>query len=378
MFKKTPSQNDQLLWIDVLRGLSAYAVVLFHMRVDLWVGWNSIHRAPEQFSVWDRAIALLSLPMPLMGSTVMMFFLLSGFCIHWPYAGGNKTLDLKPYFIRRFFRIYPSYLVIILISLLSEWLARILIGQPMSSVSKFAESLLMIQNYGLHPGQLISNPSLWSLPIEMELYLAYPVFWYLVKNVNIRFALTTAAIVSIGSFLFLICAQQQWLSFNFTKFWFMWCLGAYLAESLKKSQLPKWRSWFWSVASLSVLAASFLTFRNIGVDFCHYFWALSYFLLFLWCLHHKEKLLFLNERFLRGLIFLGVISYSLYLIHFPFFRLCGAIWIKCFGGKPSDLLVPFAFSGVCVFVAFVFYRLIEKPSHECGRQLAARLGKGSQ
>ena len=66
-------------WIDFLRGIAALGIVLFHVRVDLWVGWEAIHHTPGHFSKFDHLAALLALPTPFFGSAVMLFFLSAGF-----------------------------------------------------------------------------------------------------------------------------------------------------------------------------------------------------------------------------------------------------------------------------------------------------------
>ena len=67
----------------------------------------------------------------------------------------------------------------------------------------------------------------------------------------------------------------------------------------------------------------------------------------------------------------GEISYSLYLIHFPFFRLCGYYWLQAFGQKPVNFLIPLGFSAAAVVVGWGFYRLVEAPSHAWAKRLAA-------
>ncbi len=72
------SANGQRIeGLDVLRGLAAFAIVLFHMRVPLFVGWHVLTGNLE-YSRVDRALAWLSPPMALFGTAVMLFFVVSG------------------------------------------------------------------------------------------------------------------------------------------------------------------------------------------------------------------------------------------------------------------------------------------------------------
>ena len=79
---KTLETSMKLPAIDVLRGVAALGVAWYHSRVDLWVGFKAIQADPEAYSVFDWGLSFLSLPISQMGSMVMLFFVLSGFCIH--------------------------------------------------------------------------------------------------------------------------------------------------------------------------------------------------------------------------------------------------------------------------------------------------------
>lgn len=168
-------------WIDLLRGISALAVVLFHVRVDLWVGWTAIRAQPHAFSAFDRVAAWLSILTPFFGSAVMLFFLVSGFCVHFAYAAQGRPFEIGPYARRRFFRIYPPYLAVIVFTVLVERALAVWYGTASSGLPTVLKSVFMVQNYGRAAGQMIANPSLWSLPVEAELYLVYPIFfvWFL-------------------------------------------------------------------------------------------------------------------------------------------------------------------------------------------------------
>jgi peptidoglycan/LPS O-acetylase OafA/YrhL len=69
-----------------------------------------------------------------------------------------------PFFIRRFFRVYPLAVVIVLFVTLNKWLW----DQPLEGV---LSNLLLIQNL---TGQKSTPPPLWSLPYEVQMYLFLP------------------------------------------------------------------------------------------------------------------------------------------------------------------------------------------------------------
>ena len=141
--------------------------------VNLWIGFRAVFQGTGQFNLLDRAEALLSIPVHFTGSAVMLFFVISGFCIHYPYAAGKRALQFKSYAVRRLLRIYPAYLVTVGFCLLVEALLQRAGAGGASPLTKVLSTAFMVQNYGAQAGQMVSNPALWSLPVEMELRVPF-------------------------------------------------------------------------------------------------------------------------------------------------------------------------------------------------------------
>lgn len=363
-------------WIDFLRGLSALVIVLFHVRVDLWVGWVAIATQPEAYSLFDRAAAWLSIPLPFLDSAVMLFFIVSGFCIHYPYAASDRSLELTSYSIRRFFRIYPPYLAAVLFSLLIEGFLSLHLQQEVSSPGTMLKTLFMLQNYGQDAGQLFSNVSLWSLPVEVELYLVYPLFYWLFRRWGMKISMLFVGSVSLS--ILAILMKTHWYDNsgsrfgNFAFYWIIWCAGALLAEWVKRERVPQWKNWAWAVMGLTAILAIVVQLSHLFVGLQDFLWACFYFTVILWGFNQKNPLGFLNPRMKQWLANLGLISYSLYLIHVPFFKLCGFLWLDLFGSKPANFFIPIGFSLVSVLLAGVFYSYIEAPTHRLARKLGGR------
>ncbi|MFL5337706.1 MAG: acyltransferase family protein, partial [Geminicoccaceae bacterium] len=164
--KPEASQDGELLALTSIRGIAAWWVVLFHLRL-LLAPWLP-----------SAAIALLD-----QGNlAVDLFFVLSGFVIALNYgdrlASGRATptrADIADFLFRRFARIYPLHLLILL-GFAAYFGAAILLGSATVAEQDpgyFLASLFLVQNWGfLHA--LKWNVPAWSISTEACAYLLFP------------------------------------------------------------------------------------------------------------------------------------------------------------------------------------------------------------
>lgn len=112
---------------------------------------------------------------------------------------------------------------------------------------------------------------------------------------------------------------------------------------------------------------------GVSSFYLHYGWALFSFLLLTWVLGPGSRH-FTEQRFwVSPLVFVGMISYSLYLFHFPLFKLAGAAWFVLFAAKPDSFLIPTLASLLMIPLAWVFYRLVELPTHRFAQKLGTAI-----
>ena len=105
---------------------------------------------------------------------VDLFFVLSGY-VFAPYLFG-KSLPLVAHLIRRFFRLYPLYLVALLLY--------VLLRLPAASAwDHFAAHLFMAHTLSSLEEAYFYNAAFWSLPPEVEYYLLLPLLaWVATRN----------------------------------------------------------------------------------------------------------------------------------------------------------------------------------------------------
>ena len=365
--EKKPTRLKHVEAITMLRGLAALGIAIFHVRIFLWTGWSTIQKTPGDYSVFDQLAAWLSLPAPLLGEGVLLFFVISGFCIHYPHAGNKVPLKIKQYTIRRFLRIYPPYAVAVGLSMLAVFFF------PWGNIKGEAwlQSLLMVQNYLPHiNSQVSSNCSLWSIPTEMEFYFAYPLLLILWRKWGALQTLTllgTISLVAVGLYF----QGLRGMAFCSCTFYILWWGGAYLAELYVSGRLGK-PSTFTLILGIALLSTGTVAlFQGEQLVMVQRFLFGGFFIILVWWILSSECIPSSNEsRIARSLVRLGNISFSLYLIHYPFLQICGLVWVKIFGSKPNNFLIPLAFCGLTVVIASLFHFLVEKPTHHLARKLA--------
>jgi peptidoglycan/LPS O-acetylase OafA/YrhL len=367
------------LWIDILRGFAAMAIVIYHARVDLWVGFWQIAAHPAAYSKFDRVVSYLSAPVPFFRSGVMLFFLISGFCIHYPYVNRGRELDLASYAVRRWFRIYPPYLIAVVLTVVVEQVRFHVALITPSTAAKTWATVFMLQNYMHNSAQMVGNSALWSLPVEVELYLLYPVFWLMIRRFGVRSAFLAVSSVS-GAALLTILAyaplRERYAGIgqvgNALMYWVVWCGGALLAERVRDRDYLFKRLGNGKIlltAGVS-LTAALSTVMNWPIEFQELLWAGFWYLAIGAGLRNAHKIAGLPKEMRKALQYLGAISYSLYLVHYPFFKLCALLWLRRAGHLQGDFLISLAFCVLVVPVAMLFHFLFERPFHVLARRLA--------
>ena len=127
---------------------------------------------------------------------VDLFFVLSGF-VFAPYFFGKRLL-LLPHLIRRFFRLYPLYLFALLLyvglrlpatTALDHFWIHLVMGHTLTSLTE--------ANF--------YNPAFWSLPPEIEYYLVLPfLVWITVGNSRYRLRFAWLVLIAVAMHLALV------------------------------------------------------------------------------------------------------------------------------------------------------------------------------
>lgn len=178
---------------------------------------------------------------------VAIFFTLSGFLLWRKHVLTTPTTSLetwwKDYYLTRFFRILPAYLLVVIIVL------GFFPGHHHTSKTIWLANLSLTQN--LVPYSLVADlTQMWSLAVEMQFYLLLPLLGILIQRLSKLKSVSLTRQQILISFILLSCLWE-WLAKLLpiaenqnTQIWvfgfFPWFLaGALLAEIEKSANPPK-------------------------------------------------------------------------------------------------------------------------------------------
>jgi peptidoglycan/LPS O-acetylase OafA/YrhL len=361
--------SDRIPIIDFLRGLSCLGVLLYHVRVDLWIGWWRITSYPYEYSSFAKAMAWLSIPTPFMGYAVILFFLISGFCIHYPNTSGNARPNWKTYLIRRFWRIYPAYFAALVLTAGISYLCLSLWGDKTWDVSRIFRVATMTQNYPPGNGQFLSNPSLWTIPLELEFYILYPLAFLFFASNRIS-VLWFFALVMSGLSILISYQGHQWVSFTSLFLWPSWLLGAWIAKLFREQKLNRIKLFYLvSLVGLSLGVSLMSRYQNWETWIQYFAWTAFYSLFFIFCLSHSGLVnRMIGNCLMEAFSWIGKISFSLYLVHFPLFRIFGYLHRELFEEKPANFLISLFYLLPVILIAWVFFRSVEDPIHQWSKK----------
>ncbi|NYF53884.1 acyltransferase family protein [Tunturiibacter gelidoferens] len=318
--------QPRLRELDSLRGLASLAVVLHHF-VLMWPAWPW----PTHGPLWHRLhLTLLFYPLYAGHEAVMLFFVLSGLVLSFPYLLGRG----QPYPIflaRRILRIYGPYLAALILSIAGAAIwhgnhARGAWAAPFwSEPVRWTLVLQHIAFLGIYNWQQF-NFVIWSLIIEMRISIIFPLLAYFILRLRTRIALLLALALSLTTFLVVLFhpdADQTTGLLRTVHYTAFFIFGILLARHLKTIS-ARFRSLPVTIR-FGIAALSFALY-NFSVPFLWNFRRP-------WTMTATEWLVAagaigfivvgLNappvQRFLLSSIprFLGRVSYSLYLIHVP-------------------------------------------------------------
>lgn len=167
---------ERLYSLDALRGVASLAVVFWHWQHFFYDGPHpaGFDPAGQPFHEW------LSILYSHGGLGVPIFFALSGFVFFWLYSGklADRSVSLDRFAVDRFSRLYPLHLVTMAGVLALQaiyWKAHgSYFVYPFNDAYHGLLNLLLIPAWGFEKGWSYNAP-VWSVSIEAMLYILFAV-----------------------------------------------------------------------------------------------------------------------------------------------------------------------------------------------------------
>jgi peptidoglycan/LPS O-acetylase OafA/YrhL len=388
-------RKDRLLALDSMRGIAALTVLVFHLITIFPTGSDLDGGAPNA-SLLLNLLAFTPLRLFWAGhEAVYFFFVLSGFVLAIPLLKIGGGSAIKAYYVKRVFRIYPPYIVAVLIAVLASSLfyrgvipelAFIFNHQWQSGVD-WMQVLQHLSLIGSFDFSRYDWP-VWSLVMEMRISLLFPLLIWLIRKSGWKTNLLVAGVTS-------------------GVYWMIWHWQIHHLLDLPKNYLDTLR-----YIGFFVIGGTLAKYRVTLVDYFRSINRLrkAIFLFVFICAYTNASWLnnswlwnlemprFLSVKFLlqdimvglgiagiiivglasrsiggvlagRTLTFLGKISYSLYLYH----AICLLGLMHLYYGRLPTALILCSSAALSLLLAVSGYYLVEAPSIHLGRYFAARV-----
>lgn len=324
---------------DLVRLVLASSVVFLHF--DHLINEESVSEVLSNFEfISSRA--------------VQGFFVVSGFVVFMSYV---RTPDLNRYFVSRFLRLYPAYVVaVLLISVFSVVLPSCSIFHEQEWIKYFIANLSFLNFIKPNLDCLFQgnfddtiNGALWTLKIEVAFYLTVPLIYF--------------AIDKLGSSIVLLSIYLASISYTIILEYFFSVTGSGIYDILSR-QLPGQMTYFATGIFL------YIYHKKLAPHF-------------LWILPICILVIFLDLNFIQPaalgflVIFLatapvkkvsfskiGDLSYGIYIFHFPIIQTY--IHFKVFEGQ--NVIIFFLTVITTFILSFMSARLVEEPASRLKRR----------
>jgi peptidoglycan/LPS O-acetylase OafA/YrhL len=257
---------------------------------------------------------------------VGFFFLLSGFILTYTYRGALKTkATVVQFYVARFARVYPAYLVSIALALpvvaMYGSLAWDKSSPALRADALIAQVLAVQAWFPREEFYLGINSPAWSISVEAFFYALFPL---LVRSLARSFATATARAVFVMAALTWVCAAavfaiphhaDVWTTYVFPPVRLVdFVVGMLLGIAFLRGYRLPGAATAWEIAAVCAIAAALVVIPRVPTGLQYSLWPLPFWAALIAIVALRggaiSRLLSL-PAFVR----LGEISYAFYLVH---------------------------------------------------------------
>jgi peptidoglycan/LPS O-acetylase OafA/YrhL len=358
-----PTPKQHLNHLDSARGIAALMVMAYH-----YINWT---REP-MLSARLASIVFNG------SDAVSFFFVLSGFVLSYKYIVLKESLDIKKFYINRIFRLWPAFFVTILLNMLNV----------------LARSGITMQN--LTDTFLLNKMKFWEeamLPWSKPLY--YQPGWTLVIELSASFFLPFVIALAKKDARYVYWMTFVVLFFGPTMvnmFYFHFIIGVVISCLYFRITADTFRQTKWYRLRYPILIVAMLlysirhiekisplgpTYKYIaaylGIDFFH-FTAIASFVFIVVLLRSRSLKKLLSHKVL---LFLGRISYGIYLMHWLLACDTFMFWddiVKALHiSKNSFAILFIPYAAGSILLATIIHYTVELPFIRIGKRITNKM-----
>jgi peptidoglycan/LPS O-acetylase OafA/YrhL len=305
--------------LDILRGVAVFRVILWHWQ-NFFLPNNTqgvlffIDKQPlfEWFYIFYKYA----------DAAIPFFFCLSGFIFFWLYSTrvAQRAITLRSFAVKRISRLYPLHLVTLIFVAVGQYIYAGIIDtyfvHPFNDAYHFVLNFFLVSSWGFEKGWSFNAP-VWILSVEVLLYLMFFIFCRVFhRNPIALFCMVVIGHSVVPKFNSSIATGMEY-------FFFGGIIFVVYEHIVMTNDTWKISVWLPFITAAAWLATVLFMHPNLDFRLGESPWIIQK-ITSVWSVRVLLPLTILSLALIetkrslgKRLSFIGDISYSLYLIHFP-------------------------------------------------------------
>lgn len=365
-----PGPANKLLGLEVLRFLTAFAILVFHYRHFAFVADKPVGLVNDRLPLYR----LLHVFYDRGPYGVWIFWCISGFIFFWKYrdAIADRSIGGWKFFVLRVSRLYPLHIATLLLVALVQPLYFNLNGYffvyQENDLTHFLPQLLMASNWGFQDALSFDGP-IWSISVEVLVYFFFFVMLLATRSWLLNLVVIAACLTASGQ----VAADCLTASGQVAACFAFFYAGGLAAMARRAVTTSVYRLAAESAGWLAVIvfplwAWQFTKGHLESMDFLLLLLTFTPILLF--CLARDIVMPASLQKVVEAA---GNMTYSSYLLHFPIQLMAVAGFaivrapIPLYDGTFFGLFI-----GTTLVASYLSYRYFEAPAQNLIRELLPR------
>jgi len=303
---------------------------------------------------------------------VDVFFVISGYLITRSILKSVEAgrFSYADFYARRARRLVPALYAVLLVTLVVA--VPLIPGPPLEELYKsmiataaYVSNILFFMDADYFDLESGVKPLLhtWSLSVEEQFYLVWPAFLIFLSKRRLMVGLVLAGVISLVMAEAFLAYSPSAAFYLFPFRIFEFVVGAVIFDRSMLQQSMRLRYWVAFAGLLAVLGSIFFLDESIPMPGV---WSIPV-LLGTACVIVARPNIDMGNRVLKALVYLGLISYSIYLVHWPLITI-----YKLRTGPSLDLVEAMSLTVISLLLGALLHHKIEFRWYQGPRALNTR------